>query len=228
MARVILLHSALGDSRLWKRQVPALEREHHVLAPDLPGWGDNPMPAEPYSFVDFVAELLPGVLVGNSFGGAIALRTALAHQDRVERLVLVGSGLPAWDWTEEMRTHFAAEEEVFEAGDLDGATELNMEFWVKPEHRDEVRPQQRRALELQSAHEEPELLWPELPPLSSLELPTLVVVGADDHADFQAIAQHLAEQIQDAELVVVPGAGHLVGVDQPEELNALLLEFLSE
>ena len=228
MARVILLHSALGDSRLWKRQVPALEREHHVLAPDLPGWGDNPMPAEPYSFVDFVAELLPGVLVGNSFGGAIALRTALAHQDRVERLVLVGSGLPAWDWTEEMRTHFAAEEEVFEAGDLDGAAELNMEFWVKPEHRDEVRPQQRRALELQSAHEEPELLWPELPPLSSLELPTLVVVGADDHADFQAIAQHLAEQIQDAELVVVPGAGHLVGVDQPEELNALLLEFLSE
>jgi pimeloyl-ACP methyl ester carboxylesterase len=228
VARVILLHSALGDSRLWKRQVPALEREHHVLAPDLPGWGDNPMPAEPYSFVDFVAELLPGVLVGNSFGGAIALRTALAHQDRVERLVLVGSGLPAWDWTEEMRTHFAAEEEVFEAGDLDGAAELNMEFWVKPEHRDEVRPQQRRALELQSAHEEPELLWPELPPLSSLELPTLVVVGADDHADFQAIAQHLAEQIQDAELVVVPGAGHLVGVDQPEELNALLLEFLSE
>ena len=228
MARVILLHSALGDSRLWKRQVPALEREHHVLAPDLPGWGDNPMPAEPYSFVDFVAELLPGVLVGNSFGGAIALRTALAHPNRVERLVLVGSGLPAWDWTEEMRTHFAAEQEVFEAGDLDGAAELNMEFWVKPEHRDEVRPQQRRALELQSAHEEPELLWPELPPLSSLELPTLVVVGADDHADFQAIAQHLAEQIQDAELVVVPGAGHLVGVDQPEELNALLLEFLSE
>jgi len=228
VARVILLHSALGDSRLWKRQVPALEREHHVLAPDLPGWGDNPMPAEPYSFVDFVAELLPGVLVGNSFGGAIALRTALAHQDRVERLVLVGSGLPAWDWTEEMRTHFAAEEEVFEAGDLDGAAELNMEFWVKPEHRDEVRPQQRRALDLQSAHEEPELLWPELLPLSSLELPTLVVVGADDHADFQAIAQHLAEQIQDAELVVVPGAGHLVGVDQPEELNALLLEFLSE
>jgi pimeloyl-ACP methyl ester carboxylesterase len=228
VARVILLHSALGDSRLWKRQVPALEREHHVLAPDLPGWGDNPMPAEPYSFVDFVAELLPGVLVGNSFGGAIALRTALAHPERVERLVLVGSGLPAWDWTEEMRTHFAAEEEVFEAGDLDGAAELNMEFWVKPEHRDEVRPQQRRALELQSAHEEPELLWPELPPLSSLELPTLVVVGADDHADFQAIAEHLAEQIQDAELVVVPGAGHLVGVDQPEELNALLLEFLSE
>jgi pimeloyl-ACP methyl ester carboxylesterase len=136
--------------------------------------------------------------------------------------------LPAWDWTEEMRAHFAAEQEAYEAGDLDRTTELNMEFWVKPEHRDEVRPQQRRALELQSAHEEPELIWPEPVPLSTLDVPTLVVIGEDDHPDFHAIAEHLAREIPHAELVLVPGAGHLVGVDQPEELNALLLEFLSE
>ena len=224
--RVVLLHSALGDSRLWRRQVAALEREHHVLAPDLPGWGENPLPTEPFSLVEFTAGFLPGVLVGNSFGGAVALRTALAHPDTVERLVLVGAGLPAWDWTEEMRGHFEAEEKAIDAGDLDLATEVNMEFWVKPEHRDEVRPQQRRALELQTAHEEPELLWPELAALSSLEMPTLVVVGADDHADFLAIAEHLADEIPDSDLAIVPGAGHLVGIDQPEELNALLLEFL--
>ena len=228
MARVVLLHSALGDSRLWKRQIAALEREHHVLAPDLPGFGENPLPTEPFSYVDSIAPLLPAVLVGNSFGGAIALRTALAHPGEVERLALVGSGLPAWDWTEEMRAHFAAAEKAFEAGDLDRAADVDMEFWVKPEHRDEVRPQQRRALELQSAHEEPELLWPEATPLSTLTMPTLVVVGQDDYADFHAIAEHLAGEIPEAELVVVPGAGHLVGIDQPEELNALLLEFLCE
>ena len=228
MARVVLLHSALGDSRLWKRQVAALEREHHVVAPDLPGWGDNPMPSEPFSYVDFAAGFLPGVLVGNSFGGAIALRTALAHPDQVDRLVLVGAGLPAWDWTEEMRGYFDAEERAIEAGDLDDATDVNLDFWVKPEHRDEVRPQQRRALELQTAHAEPELLWPEMGPLSSLEMRTLVVVGADDHADFLAIARHLAEGIPNADLVVIPGAGHLVGIDQPEELNALLLEFMAD
>jgi pimeloyl-ACP methyl ester carboxylesterase len=156
------------------------------------------------------------------------LRTALAHRDKVDRLVLVAAGLPAWDWTEEMRGYFEAEEAAIESGDLDAATEVNMEFWVKPEHRDEVRPQQRRALELQTAHEEPELIWPELGSLSKLEMPTLVIVGADDHGDFHAIAEHLASGIPDADLAIVPGAGHLVGVDQPEELNALLLEFLAE
>jgi 3-oxoadipate enol-lactonase len=228
VARVVLLHSALGDSRLWKRQVPALEREHHVLAPDLPGWGETPLPTEPFSMVDFTAELLPGVLVGNSFGGAVALRTALAHRDKVERLVLIAPGLPAWDWTEEMRGYFETEERAIDAGDLDAATEVNLEFWVKPEHRDEVRPQQRRALELQTAHEEPELIWPEMGSLSKLEMPTLVIVGTDDHGDFHAIAEHLANGIPNADLAIVPGAGHLVGIDQPEELNALLLEFLSE
>jgi pimeloyl-ACP methyl ester carboxylesterase len=225
--RVVLVHSALGDSRLWKRQVPALSERFEVVAPDLPGWGETPMPAEPFSFVDAVASFLPGALVGNSFGGAVALRTALAHQDRVDRLVLVGAGLPAWDWTEEMRDYFAAEEAAIDAGDLDAATEVNLAFWVKPEHRDEVRPQQRHALELQTAHEEPEALWPEMSELSSLKIPTLVIVGEDDKADFGAIAQHLAEEIPDADLAVVAGAGHLVGLDQPEELNALLLEFLS-
>jgi pimeloyl-ACP methyl ester carboxylesterase len=142
--------------------------------------------------------------------------------------VLVAAGLPTWDWSEEMRSYWAAEEAAFDAGDLTKATQVNLDFWVKPEHHEEVRPQQLRAFELQSAHEEPEVLWPEMAPLASLGLPTLVVVGEKDKPDFRAIAGHLAEQIPDAELVVVPGAGHLVGVDEPEELNAVLLEFLSE
>jgi 3-oxoadipate enol-lactonase len=207
--------------------VRALEGTFDVVTPDLPGWGSTPMPAEPFSFVEPVAALLPAALVGNSFGGAVALRTALAHQDRVDRLVLVGAGLPTWDWTETMRDYWAAEKAAIDAGDLDAATEVNLEFWVAPEHRDEVRPQQRRALALQTAHEEPEVLWPEVGALSSLAVPTLVIVGEDDKPDFLAIAEHLAEEIPDADLAIVAGAGHLVGLDQPEELNALLLEFLA-
>ncbi|SRR6266536_1156218 len=226
-ARVVFLHSSLGDSRLWRRQVQALGTRFDVVTPDLPGFGRTPMPREPFSFVDEVVPLLPGMLVGNSMGGMIALRTALAHPGLVQRLVLVDAGLPQWQWTEEMRDYWAREEAAFDAGDLDGATEANMEFWVKPEHRDEIRPLQRHALELQSAHPEPEVRWPELPPLTSLDVPTLVVVGDEDKADFIAIARHLAEEIPGAELAVIEGAGHLAGVDRPDELNALLLEFLS-
>ena len=85
----------------------------------------------------------------------------------------------------------------------------------------------RRAFELQ-ATAEPELTWPDLAPLSTLAVPTLVVVGADDKPDFRAIAEHLAAEIPEADLAVVAGAGHLVGLDQPDELNALLLEFLED
>ena len=199
-----------------------------MVAPDLPGWGESPLPTETFSFVDVVAQHLPAALVGNSFGGMVALRTALAHPKQVSKLVLVGAGYPSWDFTEEMQAYWRAEADAIDAGDLDGATQLNLDFWVDPAFHDEVRPQQRRALELQTAHAEPELVWPELKPLKSLKMPTLVVVGANDKADFQKIAEHLAEEIPDADLAVVPGAGHLVGVEQPEELNALLLEFLSE
>jgi 3-oxoadipate enol-lactonase len=222
-----MLHSALGDSRLWKRQVAALSGEHEVVTPDLPGWGRSPLPTDPFSFVDTVAGFLPGALVGNSFGGAVALRTALARQELVSRLVVIAPGLPTWDWSEEMRNYWADEEAAWEAGDYDLATQVNLDFWVLPEHHDEVRPQQRRAIELQSEHEEPEVQWPEMAPLESLAIPTLVVVGENDKPDFRAIAHHLAEHIPGSELAVVPSAGHLVGLDQPAELNRLLRSFLS-
>ena len=70
--RVVLLHSSLGDSRLWAREVELLrKRGYDAVAPDLPGFGGEPMPHERFSFVDPVAELLPAALVGNSFGGGI-------------------------------------------------------------------------------------------------------------------------------------------------------------
>jgi 3-oxoadipate enol-lactonase len=226
--RVVLLHSAIGDSRQWTRQVDALRDRFDVVAPDLPGFGAEPMPAEPFSFVERVVPLLPASLVGNSFGGGVALRTALAQPGRVERLVLVGAGLPDWDWSPEIRDYWEAEAEAFERGDLDAVVELSLEFWVVPEHRDEFRPQLRRSTELQSAHEEPELLWPAPAPLDSLAVPTLVVVGERDKDDFRRIAEHLAATIPDARLEVVEDAGHVVGVDRPDALNRLLLEFLED
>ena len=225
--RIVLLHSALGDSRLWARQVELLRgRGYDVVAPDLPGFGDAPEPHEPFSFVELVAELLPAVLVGNSFGGGVALRVALADPDRVPRLVLVAAGVPDHEWSSGMKEYWQREEELAEAGDLDGATQLNLDFWVAPEHHELVRPLQRRALELQTGHEPPEVRWPEQRPLSELAMPTLVVVGDRDHSDFLAIGERIAREAPNARLEVVPGAGHLVAVEAPDAFERLLLEFL--
>lgn len=226
MDRVVLLHSSIGDSRLWQPQVEALSSRYEVVAPDLPGFGAEPNPDSGFSFVDWVSALLPATLVGNSFGGLVALRTALALGRDVEKLVLVAPLLPDWKWGDELRAYWAERDELLRRRELDRATELVLRFWLPAEHHDEVRPQQRRALELRAAREERKPSWSPAEPLSSLDVPTLVVVGELDREDFRAIARYLADQIRGARLVEVPGAGHIVGVEQPERLSELLVSFL--
>src|SRR5215211_7786295 len=97
---LVLLHGA-GDNALdWRWVMPALAATHRVYAPDLPGSPDSARPAADYSpafferfaagFIDAL-EIGPATFVGNSFGGLIALRLALAEPTRVTALVLVDS-----------------------------------------------------------------------------------------------------------------------------------------
>jgi pimeloyl-ACP methyl ester carboxylesterase len=212
---------------MWERQLDLL-REHgfDVAAPDLPGFGSEPVPREPFSFVDRVAELLPASLVGNSFGGRIALETALAHPDGVPRLVLVDAGIRDHEFSEAVRRAWAAEEERLAAGDIDGAVEAVLEAWALPEVRDLVRPMQRRALNLQLEHEEPEVSWPGPRPLSELQAETLVLVGERDFDDFHEIGRRIVSEAPNARLEIVAGAGHLPSLEAPDDFDRLLLGFL--
>ena len=108
---VLLLHG-FGDSvNTWLQVIPSLARRHRVLALDFPGFGESGPPRSgPLidGLVDVVSALLdqecaevPVALVGSSMGGAVALKYAVAHEDRVGRLVLVGCagltrGVPLW------------------------------------------------------------------------------------------------------------------------------------
>jgi 3-oxoadipate enol-lactonase len=225
--RVVLLHSGVSDSRMWGRQARLLdEGGYEVVAPDLPGFGTEPAPGEPFSFVERIGELLPAVLVGNSFGGRIALETALVRPHEVPKLVLVDATIADHDWSEAVRAYWQEEEELLERGDVDGATELTLSFFVQPHVRDVVRPMQRRAYELQLDVPEVEVRWPAARPLSELAMPTLVLVGEHDHTDWHSIAQRIAQAAPDARLEVVPGAGHLPSLEEPAAFDRLLLEFL--
>jgi 3-oxoadipate enol-lactonase len=241
MSDVLLLHAGIADSRMWAPQVEALTAAgHRVLAPDLPGFGQTPLVPGTVDYVAHATALLDGptAVVGCSFGGRVALEVALAVErpELVERLVLVGSALGRWEWSEEARAGFAEEEEALERGDLDGAAAAQARMWLAdgadPAVLALTEEMTRRSYELQlPVEDEVTGAWPEPPPeerLGEIRAPTLVVVGAEDVTDIRAIAEQLAREIPRARLEVVEGAGHLPSLERPGEVNRLLLDFLED
>ena len=212
---------------MWARQERLLSsRGFDVVAPDLPGFGTTPEPPSQFSFVDLVAQLLPATLVGNSFGGRIALETALSQPEGVDSLVLVDAGIRDHVWSDEITAYWEREEELLDAGDLDAATQLTLDVFALPHVHEFLRPMQRRAYELQAAGSEAEVRWPPPAPLSSLRSRTLVLVGEHDLGDFHAIAHRIAREAADARVEVVAGAKHLPSVEEPERFEAVLFRFL--
>ncbi len=233
---VLLLHAALGDSRSWAPQVEALRAAgHEPIAPDLPGYGDEPLRPGRLSYVEHVAALLDtaAAVVGCSFGGRVALELAVEHPELVERLVLVNAALPGWDWSAEVQAANAEEDEALDRGDIGAAAEANM-FWLgpdTPEHvRDLVREMVSRNFELVLPVYEQVESVPVEPPanerLGEIGVPTLIVVGAEDVHDMVEIAAILDAGIADTRVETIAGAGHLPSLERPDELNRLLLDFL--
>ena len=91
-----------------------------------------------------------------------------------------------------------------------------------------IREQQLNAFHLQVDDEADEsLLTDDLPgALGTLDVPTLVLTGEDDKADFQAIGDHLAATLPRARRATIAGAGHLPSLEQPAAFAELVLPFL--
>jgi pimeloyl-ACP methyl ester carboxylesterase len=237
MSDVLLLHAGIADLRMWESQVAALGAAgHRVVAPDLPGFGEASLEPGTIAYVDHVASLLdgPSHIVGCSFGGRIALELAVVSPGLVERLVLIGAGLGAWDWSESAQAGFAEEEEAIERGDLAGAAAQQARMWLADDAAPEVR-KLTEAMTLRSYDQQlpvegkVETVWPDVPAssrLAEVAAPTLVVVGTQDLDDIKAIADKLVAEIPGARLETIEGAGHLPSLERPDELNALLVDFL--
>lgn len=234
---VLLLHAGIADSRMWAPQVEALEAAgHSVTAPDLPGYGETPLEPGTIDYVEHVAALINGqtAVVGASFGGLVELELAVARPELVERLVLVGSSIRGWEWSESAQAGFAEEEAALEQGDLAGAAAQQARMWLADDADSAVRELTEemtlRTYELQMPHEDDvQASWPErrgAERVGDVRAPTLVVIGSEDVDDIQAIARKLATEIPGARLETIPGAGHLPSLERPDELNRLLLDFL--
>ena len=235
---VVLLHAGVADGRMWEPQWSSWAPRFRLTRVDLRGYGRSGPPIGSFSHASDVLEALDALgiehalLVGASYGGLVALDLAAAHPDRVSGLVLADAPLPDHAWSAELEAFGAAEDEALEAGDLDRATEVNVDFWLpsaSDEARAAIREQQRNAFELQVGREaEHTWLTDDLASrLATLDFPTLVLVGEADHDDFQRIADRIASTLPNARRATVPGAGHLPSLEQPAAFDAVVLPFLA-
>jgi pimeloyl-ACP methyl ester carboxylesterase len=236
---VVLLHAGIADSRMWAPQWTTWPKRFTVTRLDLRGFGRSGRPVGAFSHAgDVLAELDASridraLLVGASFGGLVALDLAAARPNRVSGLVLADAPLPGYDWSAEMRAFSDAEDAALEAGDLEAATEVNVDFWLPtaPERlRAAIRAQQLDAFRLQVPDEADESLLTDdlVGRLPTIACPTLVLAGERDVADFRAIADLLAARLPNARRATVADAGHLPSLEQPERFDAVVLPFLEQ
>jgi pimeloyl-ACP methyl ester carboxylesterase len=238
MNDVLLLHSGIGDGRQWAPQLESWSGRFRLHAPDLPGFGGKPLEPREYAFADEAVAVLDeggverAAVVGSSFGGRIALETALLHPERVVVLVLVAAALPDSEPSERLRAAGEQEDELVGRGQLEAAARLMVETWVPDAPaavRRYVHDAQLAAYRLQEGVEASlRPLEPPLPDrLAEIDVPALVLYGERDLPDFRSIAERLAAELPRAEgPVAVPGANHLPNLERPDAFDALVLPFL--
>lgn len=243
---VVFIHGMFGDHLDWEPILEPLSRSHRVLAPDLPGFGESAKPERDYTeefFLGALEELLAQrdakkvTLVGNSFGGELAVLYALAHPERVEGLVLVSSGglrvIPEREKREV--------EERFNAATLARLTPAMQEMIFAPvfaRHEEQWRhyldkqnsklkrpdfPAYARALE-RSIHLALSIYVADR--LPELACPTLLVWGDEDRVLPLDLAREAVAKLRQGSLVVLLGCGHAPQLDDPEGFCRALADFL--
>jgi pimeloyl-ACP methyl ester carboxylesterase len=224
---------------MWDPQMPVLVNAgYRVVRCDLRGFGETPVPDRPQNNAQDVTDLLDllGIehtaLIAASGGGRVALEIAARWPQRVTSLALLCTALAGHEPSVELRTFGDREDALLEAGDIAGATELNVDTWLGPHAdgatREKVRQMQRHAFEVQLAVvEEFEPIRGETD-LSAITAPSLLIAGSHDFADFRQIAAELSDQLADARHLELAWAGHLPSLERPDALNPVLIDFLHE
>lgn len=246
-APLILIHAGVADSRMWDGQVAALAESFRVIRYDMRGFGQSKMIPGSFSYIEDLGHVLDHFdieqanIAGISYGSSIALDFSLKYPERVKKLVMGAPTVAGVPPTKTLEDFSEAEETLFDAGDLEEATELNLKLWVDGPHRtpDQVNPAVRSLVhDMQllafenEIEEEVKVVRAEPPPayerLGEVSIPVLVLIGALDLEEKVALAKELGEQIPGAETKVIEGAAHMVSMEKPEEFNQYMTEFFNQ
>jgi pimeloyl-ACP methyl ester carboxylesterase len=231
---IVFLHGAGGSSVVWMDAVRRLSPRRRVLAPDLPGHGQSdrwhpPPEVSIAMYRDFVGTVCATlgvekvILAGHSMGGQIALDCAAAWPERVGGLVLVATG-----------AHLTVAPRVFEVMERDWTNApawLQRVAWSPSTPREIV---ERWAGVVLTAEQEITVAdfraverFDGRPLLGKVRAPTLVVGGGDDLLAPVATLKALGQGIPWAQLELLPRAGHMVMLEQPDAFFRAVDPFLA-
>lgn len=245
---VVLLHAGIVDLRAWDAFVPhLLAAGFRAIRYDARAWGRSTTEDVAYSNRADLVAVMDGLgieraaLVGNSRGGMIMFDTAIEFPDRVVAAVGVGAGLGGFEGhlsPDEMALLDEMERlEEAEPKDADAIAEINVRIWVdgsgQPAGRAPawIATHVRETCLVLSAPDHvfgrPIVLEPRAAErLGELRCPVLAIAGALDVSDVAETAEHLATHAPNARAVILPDVAHLVGMERPAELAALIAGFL--
>ncbi|WP_396932131.1 alpha/beta fold hydrolase [Mycolicibacterium sp.] len=245
---VVLLHgSGPGVSAYanWRMTIPVLAKSRRVLAPDLLGFGyTQRLESHSYTMESWVAHLVEFVdsiglssfaLVGNSFGGALALHMTTLLPDRVRRLVLMGAaGVPfaitegldeVWGYTPSVPAmrrvldYFAFDRELVD----DDLAEARYRASIQPGFHESYAAMfpapRQRWLDSMVVDEEK---------IKAIRCPALIVHGREDRVIPLKTSQRLSQLIPDAQLHVFGQCGHWTQIEHAGRFSALVDSFLNE
>ena len=230
---LLFVHAAGSNGNTWHRQLAGFAEAHSPLAFDFPGHGrsggtESLKSIEAYrdflaAFMD-VLRLRPGVLIGRSMGGAIAMAYVLAHPERVRGLVLVATAarfelpqalLDTWKNVMNGRA-----QQPFTTDAFSPKTDFAVmrEMWME-----QVKTDPRvRYFDLVACNQ-----FDISSRLGEIKVPTLIVAGRDDTITPPQQSEALHAGIKGSKLVVIEDAGHMVSNEKAEEFNASLRDFLA-
>jgi pimeloyl-ACP methyl ester carboxylesterase len=249
---VVFVHGLGGCWQNWLENIPHFARGHRVLAPDLPGFGSSPVPPWEISIPAYGKLLLEFcdavgvrdcVVVGNSMGGFVSAEAAIEQPDRFEKLVLVSAAGVSSARLRRQPTEVVARM-------LAAATPLLFRLQTRTFRRRRARTAAWRGIFHSPGELRPELIWEFfsggdraqsfadaltslagydfLDRLEEVEVPTLIVWGAQDRVVPPADALGFARRLKHSRLEVFDRTGHVPMAERPVRFNRVLERFLAE
>jgi 3-oxoadipate enol-lactonase len=243
-APVVFIHGYPFNRSLWNEQLDALSGTYRVVAPDLRGFGESDRPEGPATMnrmAQDVAQLMDGlgisraVIAGLSMGGYVALAFCKQFPSRVSALVLADTRAQG-DTEEGKQTRAQQAEKALSEG-MAGIADAMLPKLLTPEtvsKRPEVvkrirdmmlktKPEGAAAALMGMAEREDQTEF-----ISSINAPTLILVGSEDAITPVADSETMHSKIAGSRLVVIENAGHVSNLEQTDKFNEALVGFLRD